>query len=75
MDTPGKVKMTEKKGFWPTVAAIVGAGAGFVAGLDLTIDCRDTVVVTGNEFSVAVSGDRNPADHNLPVTGKTEMRP
>lgn len=74
MDAPAKVKMTEKKGFWPTIAAVAGAGAGFVAGLDMTIDCRKTVVVTGNEFSVAVSGDRNAADNNLPVTGKTEMR-
>lgn len=69
--------MMKRPGFWGAIAASAGAAAtaGFLAGVEVHVDARTTVVVTGNEFSVAVSGDRNPADHNLPVTGKTEMRP
>ena len=44
--------MTQRAGFWPTVAGIAGAGAGFVAGMDVYVDARTTVIVTGNTLAL-----------------------
>jgi hypothetical protein len=53
--------MTQRAGFWPTVAGMAGAGAGFVAGMD--VDLSTTVIVTGNHVTLETPCPPKP---NLP---------
>ena len=73
MDPAPSKPMTKRAGFWPTVAGVIGAGAGFVAGMDLNFST--TVIVTGTTANIHLSGDRNPIPTFFPATGKAAENP